>query len=203
MKPLFAVLNRTQSLLLGTLRRQGTGVTAPAPLGPDCGNPSDAPPSRVRRHRQTPARGGLPTFLTSSPPGRGPRRVGSGGQGRAKPPPTTISPGVPLRSRRGRRALPGTGSLLPAGTTPAARILRGTTGAPLPVPLIPPELPEQGWRLTRAAPRRGAPRAPAGSASIRLLRPAAAKPQGSLGGKGSRRREDHPRHPPHHRCPQP
>lgn len=184
MKPHFAVLHCTQSLLLGALRRQGTGAAAPAPLGPGCGDPGDAP-SRIRRHRRPrPGTAYLPRFLTSSLPGRGPRRAGSAGQGRAKPPLTTISPGVPRRSRRGSRALPGADSPLPAGTTPAAGIPRNTTGGPLPVSLIPPELPEQGWHRHGLPHGQGRPCPPPGAHPSGSLRAAGGRSQGSLGGKG-------------------
>lgn len=168
-------LNET-SLSSAALHTEPAARNPPAPGDPGGCASTTRPRLRgswrcaVRPHRRPrPGTAYLPRFLTSSPPGRGPRRARRAGQGRAKPPLTTISPGVPRRSRRGRRALPGADSPLPAGTTPAAGILRGTTGGPLPVPLIPPELPEQGWQQARAVPRRGAPMPPAGSASIRRL----------------------------------
>lgn len=182
-------LNET-SLASAKLRSEPGARNPPAPgERGDCAStsrprlrgPGDAP-SCVRRHRQTPTR----TYLASSPPARpeSPRRAGSAGHGRANPPLTTTSPGVPRSSRRGRRALPGAGSLLKAGTTTAKGALRGTTGGLLPMPLITPELPEQGWQQTWAAPLRKAPMSPAGSASIRLRRAGSGRSRGSLGRKG-------------------
>lgn len=106
------LLNCTQNLVLGALCSQRSGATAPAPLGPDCVDPGDAR-FCVRRHRQMPARDGVPTSLPPLQPARErPRRVGSAGHGRAKPLLRTTSPGVPRRSCRGHRAVPGAG---PAG----------------------------------------------------------------------------------------
>lgn len=174
MKPPFPELNCSQSLVLEALRCQESGATAPAPLGPDCGDPDNAP-SCVRRHRQTPARDGVPTSLPHLQPAReSPRREGSAGHGRAKPPLTTTSPGLPARGR-----LPATGGHHACQRNPSGHH-RGTATCAT----HHSRAPRAGLAADRAAPRRGEPMCPAGSASIQLLRAGGGRSRGSLGGKG-------------------